>query len=974
MSASSPSIVPSVSSGGTGTGTGTGAHIEPSEELRLQLLQLLVKLVECEQRRAATAAAAGATNNPATSLQNVFSNLDKLVSIVLKTVNDPFADLKKESCVLISLLASLLATAHPSAIGLSAVARTEAGNALQKCLLPNLKHQHSQVRVQSLQAFGALVRSAGGGGGGSDSSSDSSSLSTATLEALPLLSSLAFDRTPRVREVLIEEVVGWIVALPSLLPTYQAKLVLLLLHLSADEVPQIATKAVEAINTLGDAVHKAQEANTRMTDVAAAAVSRSDDASSTFITGVDAESVKAATAITADPAAASAVDAAPWPAAPLSSPFPSRPPASSRALFRSHASELLPAVLSELSDWTQVKRVRAGGSLKTLLLLLQDSVATSLVSLLQALIKSIRDESPQVHVLVSECAELVGFFLPDASVWIEWMLLELEKNSDTNYRNSLLLVLLNLIKGMPVLMQAGAAAAATAASGSGASARSSNASVQSKIAMVFPQLLNTLSHPDLCCSSDASIRLQLHRIITCMLSRMPSQCGGQRDFAQRIFHMLVQLDTKLGTGASAAAAAGAASSSSAPVTSGLASEEERQILTALELLARCEVQYGDLKVEQAASSAPATTAAASSSTAAPAAASSINAASVALLQSVYAAHFLPELRLLLGDEIVQNPSSAASLLPEGWGQNKDPQTQFVCLTFFQLLERAVALSTLGASPSSSSSSSSSTAASALLEVHLPLLLPVLVHSARPSNDASARSLALAFVYKLALLHQGALLRGLDPELLGSIVVQVLMPNCVWRAGRVASSLRLHALTVLHALLSHHLIPAGLLLVLSPGLLPVLKSNLDDDEARMRMLVLLLLQLLVSSVPAHSLKLEDEVLTELHRDLLKRLDDAHDDIRLQVVRALSLLLARVFPPASDYDKTDSYFRYIVQCFCVYLDDANPAVVEACFAFLREAIPYNRKVFIQEVEAARSKQTTGQYCEQLLALAKQQEQQQ
>jgi len=625
--------------------------------------------------------------------------------------------------------------------------------------------------------------------------------------------------------------------------------------------------------------------------------------------------------------------------------------------------------------------VRAGGSLKSLLLLLQGSVVVSLVPLLQALIKSIRDETPQVHVLVSACAELLGFFVPDASVWIDWMVLELERNSDANYRASLLLVLLNLIKGMPVLVQAGA----TAATGTAAAAPSSRAapgasaadvSSQSKLALVFPQLLNALSHPDLCCSSDGAIRLQLHRIVTCMLSRMPAQCAGQREYAQRIFHMIVQLDTKsAATAASAAAAATGTTAAATPASAAAAGEEEKQVLTALELLARCEEQYGELKVEYppaaAAASSAATTAAASSSAATAAASSnassSVNAASVALLQSVYAAHFLPELRLLLGPDVLSNPAAAATLLPEGWGQNKEAATHFVCLTFFQLLERAVALSALGAKLNGGTSS----AAFALLESHLPLLLPVLVQSARPANDASVRSLALGFVYKLALLGQGSLLRAQDPELLGSLVVEILLPNCVWRAGRVASSLRLHALTVLHALLSHNLVPARLLQVLAPGLLPVLKSNLDDDEARLRMLVLLLLQLLVTALPAHSLKLDDDLLTELHRDLLKRLDDAHDDIRLQVVRALTLLLARVFPPAAEYDKTDSYFRYIVQCFCVYLDDANPAVVEACFTFLKEAVQYNPRVFLQEIEQARSKQTTGHYCDQLIAFARQQQ---
>jgi len=405
--------------------------------------------------------------------------------------------------------------------------------------------------------------------------------------------------------------------------------------------------------------------------------------------------------------------------------------------------------------------------------------------------------------------------------------------------------------------------------------------------------------------------------------------------------MLMQLDTK---SAHAGAPTGAAAGSVATSGSGgaaAATEEERHILTSLELLARCEQQYGDLEVEAAGSSS-------------------------ALLQAVYSSHMIGELQLLLGDELVANPSAAASLLPPTWGQAKDA-TQLVCLTFFQLIERAAALSTL--ETAAGAPAAPSAAVSSLLESHLPLLLPVLVHSARPVCDSSTRSLSLNFVYKLALLHSGTLLRGAGDDLLRGLVADVLLPNCVWRSGRVASSLRLHALTVLHALFAQSLLSASLCLQLTAQLLPLLKSNLDDDEARVRMLVVLVLQQLLLLVPPHSIHVDDDFLTELHRDLLKRLDDSHDDIRLQVVQAMTLLMQRAFPPAADYDKTDSYFRYILQCFFIYLDDANPAIIDACFRFLQTASAYNPRIFIQETQAAKSKQTTGQYCDQLLQMAQQ-----
>lgn len=939
-------------SGLSGGGAGTGVHLEPSEELRLKLLQLLLKLVECEKAKhfaRLAAASSSATQSPSSSdsasssppLQIVYGSLDKLVAIVLKTVNDPFPDLKKASCDLVTLLAELLAL-NPQ--GITHQARNDAANALQKALLPNLKHQHSQVRLQSLSAFGSVVRQMGG-----------ESLSSATIDALPVLSSLLGDRTPKVREVFIVELSGWLISLPRLLPSAQTKFLGLLLNLTADEVPEIARAAVNAINTAAAKLEEWRTKEEAMGDDPAAASGAAAD--STFLTSVKDSPSSTAVAMSVD----STSSDADWLPASLAAPFTSRPPAAARAFVRQHSQDLLPPILQELSDWTLAKRVVAAGSLKALLVYLEDGVIPSLIPLLQSLLKSIRDESSAVHGSLSGCAELLGFFLRDPSVYLEWILPELERNAESTYRNSLLMVLLNLIKGMPILIQAGAttsAAAAATATTVATADKEALAANEAKIARIFPLLLNTLSSPDLCCSDDAPLRLQLHRILVCVLSRIPRQCGS-RLFADKIFHMIVQLDTKSVPAVGSAAAVAAAGSA--------VSEEEKQVMAALELLARCELQTGELQLPASSASPP---------------------TSAQLLQAVYTAHFPRELSLLLGPDVVASPSTAADSLPATWGQgaSKDAAVNFVALTFFQLLDRAAGISTMGlaaaapapsaAASSSSSSSAAATAAPAsssspvslLLESSLPTLLPVLIHSARPSNDHAIRSLVLNFVYKLALLHGGAILRASDPSLRAALITEVLVPQTVWKSGKVAAALRFHALTVLHALFSQGLVTAPIVMQTAAKLLPVLHANLDDDEAKMRMLVLLLLQSLMLLVPAGSIRVGDDSLTELHRDLLKRLDDSHDDIRLEVVATFTLLFHRVFPPAEEYDKTQSYFRYILQTFYIHLDDSNPRIIGACFEFLKSSIDYDRKVFINETEAAKKKQTTGQYCDQLLAMAR------
>lgn len=61
------------------------------------------------------------------------------------------------------------------------------------------------------------------------------------------------------------------------------------------------------------------------------------------------------------------------------------------------------------------------------------------------------------------------------------------------------------------------------------------------------------------------------------------------------------------------------------------------------------------------------------------------------------------------------------------------------------------------------------------------------------------------------------------------------------------------------------------------------------------------------------------LTTFYRELLKRLDDSSDEIRLDACLTLTTYL-RVVP--ADYDRT--HFKYLLRGLLVHLDDTNPAI--------------------------------------------------
>jgi dynein assembly factor 5 len=61
------------------------------------------------------------------------------------------------------------------------------------------------------------------------------------------------------------------------------------------------------------------------------------------------------------------------------------------------------------------------------------------------------------------------------------------------------------------------------------------------------------------------------------------------------------------------------------------------------------------------------------------------------------------------------------------------------------------------------------------------------------------------------------------------------------------------------------------------------------------------------------------ITNLYRELLKRLDDSSDDIRLDACLALCQYV-RVVP--QDYDRT--HYKYLLRGLLVHLDDTNPKI--------------------------------------------------
>lgn len=197
---------------------------------------------------------------------------------------------------------------------------------------------------------------------------------------------------------------------------------------------------------------------------------------------------------------------------------------------------------------------------------------------------------------------------------------------------------------------------------------------------------------------------------------------------------------------------------------------------------------------------------------------------------------------------------------------------------------------------------------------------------------------------------------------------VIVPNCVWRVGRVAAAMRLQGITCLDALFSNSLVTVDVLHDVYLSVLPILSSNFDEENPQLRVSALHTLRLLALQLDPVREPIEQDFLTEFHRELLKRLDDSNEAVRVEAIRGFGVLLTRVFPPAHIYDCTNAHFAYIIQTFAIYLDDADASMREHVRAFLHAVAGYQVETFIREMETVSKRQSTKKECEELLAYAK------
>ncbi|KAG6974883.1 hypothetical protein JG687_00000115 [Phytophthora cactorum] len=144
------------------------------------------------------------------------------------------------------------------------------------------------------------------------------------------------------------------------------------------------------------------------------------------------------------------------------------------------------------------------------------------------------------------------------------------------------------------------------------------------------------------------------------------------------------------------------------------------------------------------------------------------------------------------------------------------------------------------------------------------------------------------------------------------------------------------------------------------MLPVLKSSMDDSDAKTRQLVCLALQYLFVALPGC---LGEEPVHQLYAEILKRLDDSNDTVRKAACQTFTTFLKAA--PKEHFRGT--IIDYTLDCLFVHLDDSEPDIQEAVFKVLKETILIDAPRLAKKAEENRTRHQSPRYCDQLLALA-------
>ena len=196
-----------------------------------------------------------------------------------------------------------------------------------------------------------------------------------------------------------------------------------------------------------------------------------------------------------------------------------------------------------------------------------------------------------------------------------------------------------------------------------------------------------------------------------------------------------------------------------------------------------------------------------------------------------------------------------------------------------------------------------------------------------------------------------------------LLTRAVLPNLVWRAGRVASTIRKVALASLLGMLKADLFDPATLRALWAQWNPPCKTALSDDDGLSRYIACLFFQRVFHALQPLQC-IDGEQVRDLYPELVKRLDDSEDRVRLAVLATLRAFF-RAVPPA---ESRGAPVEYTTDCLLVHADDTDPRIQAAAEAALRVCATVDPEYVAKHAARARTRHRSPELCDRLLRLCR------
>eukprot|EP01034_Spumella_vulgaris_P021360 gene21362-27390_t len=193
-----------------------------------------------------------------------------------------------------------------------------------------------------------------------------------------------------------------------------------------------------------------------------------------------------------------------------------------------------------------------------------------------------------------------------------------------------------------------------------------------------------------------------------------------------------------------------------------------------------------------------------------------------------------------------------------------------------------------------------------------------------------------------------------------VIKDILLPNLIWRVGKVEATVRKVALATAYALLRAGGITHAILFKVAPEFVPLLVSNLDDQELTPRLITCLCLTVIFERLRG---AFGEQSIGEIYPKLLARLDDSADDVRIAICGTMTMFLQCA--PTSSYSGTT--LDYTLDQLFIHLDDPDPAVQNALFGVITTAAALDKALVLKKANANRVNHRSPVLCDRLVVEA-------